>query len=449
MSSFSIVIASYLVNSVWEAVVIAAAGWLASRLLKRMGPHAEHIVWVSTLALAVLMPALPFVLWLRAFLHIPSAATEHLSVSFVAAQGREPIHASVYLLPTAIGLPFLCLYIGSLLYFALRLFWSLRCTTLLSRKSVPLTLTPQQDEIWRDCERSFSLGAVRILVSSQISGPVTLGMRAPVLLIPAGFALNCSTQDFLAALGHESAHIKRRDFLKNLFYEIGSLALAYHPAIWLIKSQIAQTRELVCDAMVTERLIKSRSYARSLLRLATMVTESSQASAVYAIGIFDANILEKRIMRMNVQKQNLGSAIKYALLIPAVLCLLSAAIGGAAMAVVIEPQSAPQAADGAKSYGQIYHVGKDVIGPVVLKSAEPKFPESGHAIRAPFNANVVVGLVVDAEGIPRDVHVVRSYKPDFDEKAVQAVQEYRFSPATRHQKPVAVAMSVEISFRKY
>lgn len=448
LNSVPTIIASYLVNSAWEVALITATGWLASQLLKRLGPQAEHIVWVSALFLAVLMPAFPALRWLPAILHIPFTSAEHLSITLVAAQDGEPIQKSIRVLPSALGQPLFCLYLILLSYFAVRLALSVHRTNALRSRSIPLVLTPQQDEIWRDCERSFCLGAIRMLSASQLSGPVTFGLRVPVLLIPVGFAGNCQSQDLLAALGHECAHIKRRDFMKNLFYEISSLILAFHPATWIIKSRIAQTREIVCDGMVTERLIDSRGYAQSLLRLAMMVTKSSQASAVHAIGIFDANILEKRIMNLHGKRQQISPAYRYALIIPATLCLLTAAIGAAAMAVVVEPQSA-QAADESKSYGHVYHVGKDVTAPVVVQSTEAEFPESGREIKAPFNAIVLIGLVVDASGMPRDVHVVRSYKPDFDAKAIQAVQRYRFKPAMRLQKPVAVAMSIEVNFGKY
>jgi TonB family protein len=394
------------------------------------------------------MPAFPATRWLREFIPVPWAATEHLSSTLVAVQSSESIHDAVYVLPAAFSWPLLCLYLGSLFYFAIRLARSVRCTTLLRRHSRPLLLTPPQDEIWHDCKQSFCLKTVQILSSSHISGPVTFGLRTPVLLVPIGFAANCQSQDLLAALGHECAHIKRRDFMKNLFYEAVSLALAFHPAIWLIKSRIAQTREMVCDAMVAEKLIESRSYANSLLRLAVMVTKSSQVSTAHAIGIFDANILEKRIMSLNIQKQHLSSALKLALTISAALCLLTATIGATAMAVVIEPQSVPQA-DEPKSYGPIYHVGKEVVAPVMLGSGEVKFPESAQNIKAPFDATLVVGLVVDASGVPHDVHIVRSFRPDFDAKAVQAVEGYRFTPAKRRQKPVAVAVNLDIEFKKY
>ncbi len=195
-----------------------------------------------------------------------------------------------------------------------------------------------------------------------------------MLLVPPDFAAGCAPEDFLAALAHECAHARRHDFQKNLFYEAVSLALAFHPAIWAIKTQIAQTREMVCDSMVTERALDSRNYAHSLLRLAAMVGVSSRAAAAHAIGIFDANILEKRIMMINLKKRQVNFALKYGLLVPAVILLPAVAVGAAAVAVVVEPQSATQAADQASLYGHVYKVGKDVSAPVCSSPSKLNFP---------------------------------------------------------------------------
>jgi TonB family protein len=270
-----------------------------------------------------------------------------------------------------------------------------------------------------------------------------------VLLVPVEFAAGCTPQDFLAALAHECAHMKRRDFQKNLLYEAASLVLAFHPVAWILKSQIAQTREMICDGMATERVVDSRSYAQSLLRLASMVVVAARVSTTHAIGIFDANILEKRIMMMHIKKQHVSAALKFGLMIPATLLLLSAAFGGAAMAVVIEAQSPSQTATKAQPYGKIYPIGGEVSAPVLVWQKDAEFPKSELKLKAPFGGDVVLGLVVDKFGVPRDVHVVHSLKPDFDAKAVQAVQQYRFTPAKRSGEPVAVAMNIEVNFQKY
>jgi TonB family protein len=58
-------------------------------------------------------------------------------------------------------------------------------------------------------------------------------------------------------------------------------------------------------------------------------------------------------------------------------------------------------------------------------------------------------VIVDREGRPHDVHVVRSGGKDFDANAMKAVQEYRFEPGVRFGSPVAVAIHIEVNFRKY
>ncbi|MBN9617078.1 MAG: TonB family protein, partial [Acidobacteriales bacterium] len=361
-------------------------------------------------------------------------------------QGGGLLSRNVYKIPEMAVVILLSFYFGAVIYFAVRLAWSLRSTVRLVRQARPLSLTMEQEDVWSRCKRVFSLDSARMLGSSRIAGPVTLGLREPMLLVPSDFAAECTTQDLLAALAHECAHMKRRDFQKNLFYEIASLLLVFHPVVWMLKSYIAQTREMICDGMATDGLIDSHRYTESLLRLATMVAVGSRAYPSHAIGIFDANILEKRIMMMNLKKPRVSSALKYGLVIPATVFLLSVAVGGAAMAVVIEPTPSVQAADQAQPYGQVYKIGKDVKAPVLISSIEPQFPEAERGKKDKFEGACLVGFVVDSSGAVRDVHIKHSLRPDFDAKAVEAVEQYRFKPAMRANEPVAVALNVEVDF---
>ncbi len=449
MSSLSGFVVSYLVNAVWEVVLIFGAGWLVSRMVKRVGPQAEHVVWVSTLGLAIVTPALPLLRWLPALLYLPHAGSGSTSIVVAAARGGGLLSRNTYTLPEIFVVSLLSLYFGAVIYFAVRLAWSLRSTVRLVRQARPLSLTTEQEDAWSRCKLVFSLDSARMLGSSRIAGPVTLGLREPVLLVPSDFAAECTEQDLLAALAHECAHMKRRDFQKNLFYEIASLLLAFHPVVWMLKSYIAQTREMICDEMATDSkdgLIDSRCYTESLIRLATMVAMGSRVSTGHAIGIFDANILEKRIMMMNLKKPRVISALKYGLVIPGTVFLLSVAVGGAAMAVVIEPPASSQAVDQAQPYGQVYHIGKDVKAPVLISDAQPQFPDDEKGKKDKFNGTCLIGLVVDSSGAVQNVHVKHSLRPDFDAKAVEAVEQYRFKPAMRVGEPVAVALVVEVDF---
>ncbi len=449
MNHFFIFLASYLVNSVWEVVLVAGTGWLASRAVKRMGPQAEHRVWVATLAVVLVTPALPFVGWIPAGIDASPGTVRKIAMTLSAADGNGAAVKGVWLLPAFAVWMLLAVYGAAVLTFTARLVRLLASTVMLRRRARKPKLNEEQEQLLGRCERCFGLSEAELLSSAAVAGPVTLGFLRPVLLLPDGFVESCAPNDLLAALAHECAHIRRNDFAKNLAYEIASLILSSHPVVWMVKARIAQTREMICDEMVTDRLVEARPYAQSLLRLATMMAVRSQARPAHAIGIFDANILETRIMRMNLKKKQVGRTVRFGLMNGAALCLLGASMGAAALALVIEPATGADTARLEKPLGQVYKVGNGVSVPVILATPPAKFPASERGSKGVFNAVVLVGLVVDAEGMPREVHVVKSFRPDFDANAVAAVGMYRFKPALREGKAVPVWVNVEVNFKRY
>ncbi len=76
--------------------------------------------------------------------------------------------------------------------------------------------------------------------------------------------------DLRTVIAHEFAHMRRNDFFKNLFYEIVSLPVSYHPLFRLTRERIMESREIVCDGMAAEMDGRGR-YARSFLRLASLL----------------------------------------------------------------------------------------------------------------------------------------------------------------------------------
>jgi TonB family protein len=57
-----------------------------------------------------------------------------------------------------------------------------------------------------------------------------------------------------------------------------------------------------------------------------------------------------------------------------------------------------------------------------------------------------VSLVVDAHGLPQDLHVLKKLDPGLDMSALQAVENYRFFPAIKGDKPVPAAVVVSVDF---
>ena len=97
--------------------------------------------------------------------------------------------------------------------------------------------------------------------------------------------------------------------------------------------------------------------------------------------------------------------------------------------------------------GGLYHVGGGVSAPQLVFAPDPEF--SDEARRAKYQGVCVVSLIVDAQGLPQRVQVVRHLGMGLDEKAVEAVKQYKFKPATQQGKPVPVDVNIELNFRIY
>ena len=100
---------------------------------------------------------------------------------------------------------------------------------------------------------------------------------------------------------------------------------------------------------------------------------------------------------------------------------------------------------GGNTGGGLYKIGGGVSAPVALYTPEPEFSEE--ARKAKVAGNVVVYLQVDTNGKPINVRVLRGIGMGLDEKAVEAVRQYKFKPAMSNGKPVRVEMNVEVNFQ--
>src|ERR1039458_300706 len=95
--------------------------------------------------------------------------------------------------------------------------------------------------------------------------------------------------------------------------------------------------------------------------------------------------------------------------------------------------------------GGAYRVGNGVTAPVVLYKKEPEDFEE--ARKAKYQGTVVLYIEVDPSGRAVNPRVVRSLGLGLDEKAMEAVRQWKFKPGYRDGKPVTVAATIEVNFR--
>jgi periplasmic protein TonB len=97
--------------------------------------------------------------------------------------------------------------------------------------------------------------------------------------------------------------------------------------------------------------------------------------------------------------------------------------------------------------GGVFRVGGGVSAPRPVFTPDPEYSEE--ARKAKYQGTCVLWLIVGPDGKPRDIKVARTLGLGLDEKAIEAVKQWKFEPAMKDGKPVAVQINVEVSFRLY
>jgi TonB family protein len=92
-----------------------------------------------------------------------------------------------------------------------------------------------------------------------------------------------------------------------------------------------------------------------------------------------------------------------------------------------------------------FRVGGGVTAPKLLFKREPEYTEEARATRT--MGTVLLKVVIDVDGIAKDIQVVKGVGLGLDEKAVEAAAAWRFKPGENGGGPVPVQAQIEINFR--
>ena len=95
--------------------------------------------------------------------------------------------------------------------------------------------------------------------------------------------------------------------------------------------------------------------------------------------------------------------------------------------------------------GGVYRPGDGVTNPIPTYKPEPQYTEEARA--AKWQGSVLLSVVIDASGTPRNISVIRPLGLGLDEKAIEAVSQWRFQPGTKEGAPVSVQAQIEVTFR--
>jgi TonB family protein len=441
---------SYLLNSLWQLPLIALAATIAARLARPAGPRTQHRIWVAALFAQIVLPACQFELSdLIGMLRQTLAQLAQLAGQNADAAGQAhvligPIQAteSGLHLPSSIILAMAIAYLAGFVFCAARLAWGLSRTHALNNNAQALLACGElRARLNRYCTHfqiattSSGQSTVRLATSGSIASPVTFGLRRQILVFPPQFLDSVEGADLDAVLAHECAHIRRRDYAKNVLYEFLSLPIAFHPALWLTRAHLAETREMLCDELAAQAVHGRERYAHSLLRLAASIANDAPAKTLHAIGIFDANIFERRVMHLTQKPIQLKAPRRFAIAVAAVVVAGATCASALAFHVAISP-AAFQAASPKK-----IHVKADVMK--IISQVPPVYPQEAKEHK--IEGTVVLAAVIGKGGEAENLRVVSGPK-ELQMSALDAVRQWKWQPYLLNGEPIEVDTTLNVVY---
>jgi GWxTD domain-containing protein len=149
---------------------------------------------------------------------------------------------------------------------------------------------------------------VSLLESCLAEVPVVIGYVRPVILMPVGLLAGLPAAQVESILLHELAHIRRHDYLVNLWQIAVEGLVFYHPAVWWISGVIRAERENCCDDLVVATQGDAFAYAAALTAL-----EQNRGVVREAVLAATGGSLVKRVRRLLVQPEGPRAALTPAL----------------------------------------------------------------------------------------------------------------------------------------
>jgi beta-lactamase regulating signal transducer with metallopeptidase domain len=142
-------------------------------------------------------------------------------------------------------------------------------------------------------------GLKRIIgkLSSHIQSPMVFGHFKPILLFPVTLLSKLTPEQVEAVIIHELAHVKRNDYILNIFQIFIEIIFYFHPVTWWLTSIIKREREHICDDEAAGKELNQKlSYAKALLIIQENDAISSISSLAFAKKPSEMYLRIKRIL---------------------------------------------------------------------------------------------------------------------------------------------------------
>lgn len=314
-----------LLHFIWQGALVALVYASVALALRRATANLRYAVACAGM---LLMLALPVATFLRLNSDAPAhvsdgravetATAESVGASAKARNGASAparLYGNFLVVPDDEGasaplqrwaesrftsaLPWLVLaWLAGALVLTVRLAGGWWLTGRLKREPATVPLARDWRETLARLKRQLRVSRpVRLCRSALVEVPTVIGWLRPVILVPASALTGLSAPQLEALLAHELAHIRRHDFLVNLFQSMVEVVLFYHPAVWWLSARVRVEREHACDDLAVRATGDVLLYARALTALETLRGQTTAGAPALAVAA-DGGILMQRIQRL-------------------------------------------------------------------------------------------------------------------------------------------------------
>ncbi len=317
---------SAITNHLWQSTMFVFAAWLVAAALRRNRAAIRYGVWLSA-SLKFLVP----LAWLLSLGHalprvspvvsdaLSSTATAGPALPVAVNRLTEPFSTDVFE-PSPLAAD---AHTRNRMAAVLGAIWLAGIVSVLSKR---LRDWGRVTSALR-ASHPVALGtAIPVRVAPALLEPGVVGIRRPVLLVPAGLEEHLTSAQLRAVLEHELSHVRRRDNLTSALHMVVESIFWFHPLVWWIGARLIQERECACDEHVLRVCGEPRAYAEGILRVCQHYVESPLACVS---GVTGAD-LKRRVSSIMNNRVGLplNGARKCGLMVAAVLAVLLPVVAG-------------------------------------------------------------------------------------------------------------------------
>jgi TonB family protein len=263
-----------------------------------------------------------------------------------------------------------------------------------------------------------------IAITDDVESPATVGVRRPMILLPRR-VLGMTPAVQRAVIAHELVHVRRRDWLHTIAEETLCALLWFHPAARLIASRLSLARETLVDQTTILLTRNRRAYAEALLAFANPQPGAATTRGLrrgvepHLPGV--TPFIGRRHLSQRISLIAEEEVMSRSRIVASLVTALAIAAAATASAAITFPMTT-------RSSTQVY--------------------KPGEAKAQKIQGSVWMAVVVLDSGDVGDVQVTKSLddKYGLDQQAVKAAKQWKFKPGMRDGKPVAVEVTIEMTF---